>query len=46
MDRDEKLRLIQETGIIAILRAKSSAQLVAAADAIRQGGVKVVEVTK
>jgi 2-dehydro-3-deoxyphosphogluconate aldolase/(4S)-4-hydroxy-2-oxoglutarate aldolase len=45
MDRDEKLRLIQETGIIAILRAKSSAQLIAAADAIWQGGVKVIEVT-
>ena len=45
MNKDEKLRLIQDTGIIAIMRAKSSDQLIAAADAIRQGGVKVIEVT-
>lgn len=45
MTKDEKLRLIQDTGIVAIMRAKSSDQLIAAADAIRQGGVKVIEVT-
>ncbi len=45
MDKAEKLRLIRETGIVAIMRAKSSDQLIAAADAIRQGGVRVIEVT-
>ena len=45
MDKSAKLKLIEETGVIAILRAKSSEQLVAAAEAISQGGVRVIEVT-
>jgi 2-dehydro-3-deoxyphosphogluconate aldolase/(4S)-4-hydroxy-2-oxoglutarate aldolase len=39
------LNLIRQTGVIAILRAKSSEQLLAAADAIRAGGVCAIEVT-
>lgn len=38
-------RLIFETGIVAIMRAKSSDQLLAAAEAILAGGIKVIEVT-
>jgi 2-dehydro-3-deoxyphosphogluconate aldolase/(4S)-4-hydroxy-2-oxoglutarate aldolase len=45
MNKSEKLNLIRETGIIAIMRAKSSEQLIAAADAIKAGGVSVIEVT-
>ena len=45
MKKDQKLNVIQETGIIAIMRAKSSDQLIIAADAIKAGGVKVIEVT-
>ncbi|MCU0522553.1 MAG: bifunctional 4-hydroxy-2-oxoglutarate aldolase/2-dehydro-3-deoxy-phosphogluconate aldolase [Anaerolineae bacterium] len=45
MNRTEKLELIRSTGVIAIMRAESSDQLVAAADAIRAGGVRVIEVT-
>ena len=45
MDKAAKLDLIRETGVIAIMRAQSSAQLIAAADAIRAGGVRVIEVT-
>lgn len=45
MDKSEKLRLIRETGVVAIMRARSSDQLVAAADAIYKGGVRVIEVT-
>jgi 2-dehydro-3-deoxyphosphogluconate aldolase/(4S)-4-hydroxy-2-oxoglutarate aldolase len=45
MNKTEKIQLIRETGIIAIMRAKSSGQLIAAAEAIRLGGVKVIEVT-
>jgi len=45
MNKTEKLELIHETGLIAIMRAQSSDQLIAAADAIREGGVKVIEVT-
>lgn len=45
MNRAEKLQLIRDTGIIAIIRAASSNQLIAAAEAIRQGGVRAIEVT-
>jgi 2-dehydro-3-deoxyphosphogluconate aldolase/(4S)-4-hydroxy-2-oxoglutarate aldolase len=43
--REEKLELVRRTGVIAIMRAQSSDQLIAAADAIRQGGVRIIEVT-
>jgi 2-dehydro-3-deoxyphosphogluconate aldolase / (4S)-4-hydroxy-2-oxoglutarate aldolase len=45
MDKTEKLNLIRETGVIAIMRAQSPDQLIAAADAIQKGGVRVIEVT-
>ena len=45
MNKSEKLKLIRDTGVIAIMRASGSDQLIAAADAIRAGGVKVIEVT-
>jgi 2-dehydro-3-deoxyphosphogluconate aldolase/(4S)-4-hydroxy-2-oxoglutarate aldolase len=45
MSKAEKLELIRRTGVIAIMRAQSSGQLIAAADAIRAGGVAVIEVT-
>jgi 2-dehydro-3-deoxyphosphogluconate aldolase/(4S)-4-hydroxy-2-oxoglutarate aldolase len=39
------LQTILETGVIAIMRADSSEQLIAAADAIKAGGVRAIEVT-
>ncbi len=45
MDKLETLNIIRETGVIAIMRARSSEQLIAAADAIKAGGVKAIEVT-
>jgi 2-dehydro-3-deoxyphosphogluconate aldolase/(4S)-4-hydroxy-2-oxoglutarate aldolase len=45
MAKSEKLDLIRETGVIAIMRARNSGQLIAAADAIKHGGVNVIEVT-
>jgi 2-dehydro-3-deoxyphosphogluconate aldolase/(4S)-4-hydroxy-2-oxoglutarate aldolase len=45
MDKTARLNLIRETGIVAIMRATSSEQLIAAADAIKVGGVRVIEVT-
>jgi len=45
MDKREMLELIHKTGVIAIMRAKSSDQLLAAADAIKAGGVQAIEVT-
>jgi 2-dehydro-3-deoxyphosphogluconate aldolase/(4S)-4-hydroxy-2-oxoglutarate aldolase len=45
MDKSTKLNLIRETGVVAIMRATSSEQLIAAADAIKAGGVLAIEVT-
>ena len=45
MSKTETLNVIRETGVIAIMRAQSSSQLIAAADAIKAGGVRVIEVT-
>ena len=45
MNRQESLDLIRGTGVIAIMRADSSDQLLEAAEAIREGGVNVIEVT-
>jgi 2-dehydro-3-deoxyphosphogluconate aldolase/(4S)-4-hydroxy-2-oxoglutarate aldolase len=45
MNHRESVELIRQTGVIAIMRANSSDQLLRAADAIREGGVCVIEVT-
>jgi 2-dehydro-3-deoxyphosphogluconate aldolase / (4S)-4-hydroxy-2-oxoglutarate aldolase len=45
MNKTDKMQLIRQTGIVAIMRANSSDQLIAAAAAIQQGGVRVIEVT-
>ena len=45
MSKHQRLHLIRESGIIAIMRANRSDQLVAAAEAIWAGGVQAIEVT-
>ncbi len=45
MEHSTCLHLIRTTGVVAILRAKSSGQLLRAAEAIRTGGVRAIEVT-
>jgi len=45
MNHRTQLDLIRQSGVIAIMRAKNSDQLLQAADAIRAGGVCVIEVT-
>lgn len=45
MDQHARLERIRQTGVIAIMRAKSSDQLLHAAEAIRAGGVCAIEVT-
>jgi 2-dehydro-3-deoxyphosphogluconate aldolase/(4S)-4-hydroxy-2-oxoglutarate aldolase len=45
MSREQSIRIIRETGVVAIMRAQSSEQLLRAADAIREGGVQAIEVT-
>jgi 2-dehydro-3-deoxyphosphogluconate aldolase/(4S)-4-hydroxy-2-oxoglutarate aldolase len=43
--KDEQLKFLIECGVVAVMRADSSEQLIRVADAIREGGVKVIEVT-
>ena len=45
MDKTTTTRLIRETGVVAIMRAHCSDQLIAAADALKRGGVQAIEVT-
>lgn len=45
MRAQDRLVLIQQAGVVAIMRARSSDQLLAAADAIKAGGVNAIEVT-
>ena len=45
MDHQKGMDIIRETGVIAIMRTKSPEQLLRAADAIREGGVRAIEVT-
>jgi len=45
VNKTQKLNLIRSTGVVAIMRAQTSDQLIAAADAIKDGGVRVIEVT-
>lgn len=45
LSKSEKLELVRQTKIIAIMRAQQSGQMLAAAEAIYAGGVRVIEVT-
>lgn len=45
MKKHQKLQLIRDSGIIAIMRADSSASLMSAAATLLDGGVNVIEVT-
>lgn len=45
MNKQQRLQLIREGGIIAIMRANAADALVRAAEALRAGGVRVMEVT-
>ena len=45
MDKRNAMQIIEESGVIAIMRAQSSEQLLQAADAIQAGGVQAIEVT-
>ena len=45
MTKLEQMHRIEECGIVAIIRANSSNELIEAAEAIRVGGVNVIEIT-
>ncbi|HLC35120.1 MAG TPA: bifunctional 4-hydroxy-2-oxoglutarate aldolase/2-dehydro-3-deoxy-phosphogluconate aldolase [Anaerolineales bacterium] len=45
MDREQRIRLIEETGVVAIVRFDRSEELVRVARAVAQGGVRAIEFT-
>ena len=45
VDKREQLDFILDSGVVAIVRANSSAELIDVADAIKRGGVNVIEIT-
>ena len=45
LKKTTKLEMVRQTGVIAIMRAKSSDQLIQATEALYAGGVTVIEVT-
>lgn len=45
MDRNEIIRQIEEIGIVPVVRAASSDEAMQAIDAIREGGIHVLEIT-
>jgi 2-dehydro-3-deoxyphosphogluconate aldolase/(4S)-4-hydroxy-2-oxoglutarate aldolase len=45
MSKSEHLETLIETGVVAIMRARSTDQLLEAAEAVLAGGVKAIEVT-
>lgn len=45
LNKKEQLEFILDSGVIAIIRANSSAELIDVAKAIKRGGINVIEVT-
>jgi 2-dehydro-3-deoxyphosphogluconate aldolase/(4S)-4-hydroxy-2-oxoglutarate aldolase len=45
MDKEKQIAMIREAGLIAIMRAKTSDDLIQAAEAVKAGGLNIIEVT-
>ncbi len=45
MDKEKQITMIRKTGVVAIIRAETSGDLVEAAEAINAGGLNIIEVT-
>ncbi|HYK19813.1 MAG TPA: hypothetical protein VEV42_03705, partial [Pyrinomonadaceae bacterium] len=45
MTKTEVIRLIRETGVIPVVRANSADEAMRAIDAIRGGGISILEIT-
>ena len=43
--KEDRLKAMEECGLIAVVRAQSSEQLAEVVDAIREGGVNIIEIT-
>ncbi len=45
MEKEKQITMIREAGLIAIMRAKTSDDLIEAAEAVNAGGLNIIEVT-
>ena len=45
MEKDKQIAMIREAGLIAIMRAETSEDLIEAAEAVKAGGLNIIEVT-
>lgn len=45
MTKEECLKRINDTGIVAVVRAESPEQTLKITEAVRQGGVDIIEIT-
>ena len=45
MEKEKQITMIRETGVIAIIRANTSGDLLEAAEAVKAGGLNTIEVT-
>lgn len=45
MEKEKQITMIREAGVIAIMRAKTSDDLIEAAEAVNAGGLNIIEVT-
>lgn len=45
MTKEEQLRCIEETGIVAVIRTQDGSELVSICQALVEGGVLAVEIT-
>src|SRR3990172_2248763 len=45
MEKNDSNAMIRQAGVIAIIRAKASDDLIAAVEAIKEGGLNIIEVT-
>ncbi len=45
MDKDKTLQAIKNTGIVPVIRAKSSDEAIKITEAVKEGGIKVLEIT-
>ena len=45
MDREQIIAVIEELGVIPVVRAQSADEAMQAIDAIREGGINMLEIT-
>ncbi|MGB4475507.1 MAG: hypothetical protein WBJ04_02190, partial [Bacillota bacterium] len=43
--KEEQLQLMIDTGVVAVIRASASAELMSVIEALKKGGIRAIEVT-